>query len=379
MSLLLRIDNNVVAIIVSLIFTINILGRLDIKDKKNIVFFNMFIFNIIELCIETSTCIINKQPSVWLVPLSITLHLILFTLAPVVTYMWYLFSRLWVYDEYKLEGDVVLLIPLVINTLLTIASPFFKTVFYIDQNNVYHRGSLFFLSIASAYFYLLVSFIFVYRNKNRIKKIEYFPLLLFGVFPAIAALVQSLFYGFLLIWSSIAFSMIIAYVYLQQGMMHTDYLTGAWTREKFYLYLNKLIDGEKRKEFTIVFIDMDGFKLINDTYGHAEGDRALKTVVSTIKDILPKDDHIARYGGDEFVLILKTVDNSEVEAVLNDIKDEFDDYNNLSGNTYDLKYSYGYKIYSDNENISADELINHVDKLMYKAKQDKKIRNGNSK
>ncbi len=375
MSLLLRIDNNVVAIIVSLIFTINILGRLDIKDKKNIVFFNMFIFNIIELCIETSTCIINKQPSVWLVPLSITLHLILFTLAPIVTYMWYLFSRLWVYEEYKLKGDVVLLIPLVINTLLTVASPFFKTVFYIDQNNVYHRGSLFFVSMAAAYFYLLVSFIFVYRNKDKIRKIEYFPLLLFGVFPAVAALVQSLFYGFLLIWSSIAFSMIIAYVYLQQGMMHTDYLTGAWTREKFYLYLNKFIDGDKGKEFAIVFIDLDGFKSINDTYGHAEGDKALKAVVSTINGILPKDAYIARYGGDEFVLILNTGNNSEVKAVLNNINDAFGNYNNLSDNPYDLKYSYGYKIYDDNLKMSADEFINHVDKLMYKAKQDKKIKN----
>lgn len=375
MSLLLRIDNNIVAIIVSLIFTINILGRLDIKDKKNIVFFNMFIFNIIELCIETSTCIINKQPSVWLVPLSITLHLILFTLAPVVTYMWYLFSRLWVYEEYKLKEDIVLLIPLVINTLLTVASPFFKTVFYIDQNNVYHRGSLFFVSMAAAYFYLLVSFIFVYRNKDKIRKIEYFPLLLFGVFPAVAALVQSLFYGFLLIWSSIAFSMIIAYVYLQQGMMHTDYLTGAWTREKFYLYLNKFIDGDKGKEFAIVFIDLDGFKSINDTYGHAEGDKALKAVVSTINGILPKDAYIARYGGDEFVLILNTGNNSEVKAVLNNINDAFGNYNSLSDNPYDLKYSYGYKIYDDNLKMSADEFINHVDKLMYKAKQDKKIKN----
>lgn len=374
MNLLLRIDNNLVAIIVTLIFISNMSNRLDRKDKKNSVFFNMFILTTIEMSVETITCIINRQPYLWLIPITNLLHLILFILGPVVTYMWYVFSKIWVYDEYKWKKDIPVLIPLIINTLTVLPSPFLKIVFSISENNVYQRGPLFFISVATAYFYLIYSFLFVYINKDKINKTEYFPLLLFGVFPAICGLIQSLFYGLLLMWNSIAYSMIIAYMYLQQRMMHIDHLTGAWTREKFQLYLNRLIRSSKAKNFAIVFIDLDDFKEINDTYGHNEGDEALKVVVDIIKNTLSKGNHVARYGGDEFVLVLNVENETEVKIILNKIDIAFENYNNSSNNPYKLKYSYGYQCYDNELKMSPDEYINYVDELMYKAKHNKKLK-----
>ncbi|MHC1684048.1 MAG: GGDEF domain-containing protein [Clostridiaceae bacterium] len=372
MNLLLRIDNNIIAIIISLVFIANISSRLDRKDKKNIVFFNMFILSVLELSVETITCIINKQPYLWLIPITNILHIILFVLGPVVTYMWYVFSRVWVSEEYKWNKDIITLMPLIINMVIVLISPFLKTVFYINENNIYQRGAMFFIPVVVAYFYLLCSFIFVYVNKEKISQTEYFPLLLFGLVPEICGIIQSIFYGPLLMWSSITLSMVIAYIYLQQRMMHIDYLTGAWTREKFYIYLARLIKQNKLKKFAIVFIDLDDFKEINDSYGHKVGDEALKVVVNLIRKVLPKGGNIARYGGDEFVLILEEVGNEEVETILDKIMNAFKNYNKVPTALYKLSYSYGYQCYNPELKMSIDQYINYVDQLMYRDKNKKK-------
>lgn len=373
MNLVLRIDNNIVAIFVSLIFIINMSLRLDKNDKKNIVFFNMFILTTIELFIETMTCIVNKQPYMWLIPITNILHLLLFILGPIVTFMCTVFVKVWVNEEYNWKSSPIMLLPLIVNILSVLSSPFLKLVFYITENNLYQRGPLFFITIITAYFYLIYCFMYIYFNKNKINRAEFLPLLLFGVFPAVGGLIQSLFYGVLLIWSSIAFALIILYIYLQQQMMHIDFLTGAWTREKLYIYLKKLVTQNKIRKFAIVFIDLDDFKEINDSFGHNEGDKVLKTIVDVIKGILGKGNYIARYGGDEFILIINAENNEEVEAVLNKMNAALENYNNLSKCPYKIKYSYGYKCYDDELKMPVGEYINYVDELMYKAKHNKKF------
>ncbi len=251
MDLALRIDNNIVAIIVSIIFLKNISNRLDKKERKNKAFVAIFTLNTIQLITETLTCIINRQPYTWLIPISTMLHVLLYVLAPLVTYQWYVFAKLWINKntDYTWKNNILLLVPIVINTLLVLLSPFFKLVFYINRYNVYQRGLLFFISAVISYFYLFCGFILIYNNRKKLNRIEFLPLFLFGVFPSLASLIQLIFYGFLLMWSSISFSLIILYLYLQQQMIHVDHLTGAWTREKFYNYLNDRIKQKKQKIF----------------------------------------------------------------------------------------------------------------------------------
>lgn len=375
MNLALRIDNNIIAIILSIIFLINISRRLDKKERKNKAFITIFILNTFQLINETLTCIINKQPYAWLIPITTLLHIFLFLLAPLLTYRWYVFTNLWIKKdvEYDWQKDTFILIPLMFNTLLVFLSPSLKLVFYINRYNVYQRGSLFFIPVVISYFYLLCGFIRIFVNKKGIAKTEFLPLLLFGVFPAIGGLIQILFYGLLLMWSSITFSLIILYLYLQQQMMNIDHLTGAWTREHFHNYLTHRIEQEKSKGFSIIFIDLDDFKKINDTFGHNEGDRALVNVVHIIKNILLKDDSITRYGGDEFLLFLNVDSSQEVEAIIMRIYDALTEYNKCSNFPYVLNFSYGYELYDSEKLMTADEYINHVDKLMYQDKKNKKL------
>lgn len=375
MDLAYRIDNNLVAIIASCIFLTYIFNRLDRKEKKSKMFVGMFTLTTIELIVETTTCIINGQPFSWLIPITTVAHIILFILAPVVTYKWYIFARLWGSKERKLNtiSDTVIFIPVVINAIVVLLSPFKKFVFYISQNNIYERGSLFFVPAVLTYFYLACGFIVIIKSREKIRKGEFLPLLLFGVLPTIGGIIQALFYGFLLIWSTTAFALIILYVHIQQQMMQVDYLTGAWTRGKLYKHLSNRINNNKIKTFSIVFIDLDNFKMINDNYGHNEGDKALITMVNIISDILRKDDSITRYGGDEFVLFLNVDSKEDVEVIMKRIFIAINDYNKTGGKPYKLEYSYGYDLYDFNSHMTVVEYINHVDRLMYSIKSNKKI------
>jgi diguanylate cyclase (GGDEF)-like protein len=375
LSLALRIDTNVIAFIVSIIFLKHISSRLDIKEKQNKAFITIFTFNTLQLFIETLTCILNKQPYTWLIPICTLLHVILFLLGPLITYQWFKFASLWIKKENGNDHKkLALLIPLAVNTILVLLTPLYNLAFYIDQHNVYHRGPLFFIPVIISYFYLLCGFILVYKNNDRISRIEFLPLLLFGVLPAVGGFIQAVFYGFLLIWSSITFSLIILYLYLQQQMIHIDYLTGAWTRERFYNYLVDRIDQKKPRNFSIVFIDLDNFKKVNDAYGHAEGDRVLIDFVYLIKKTLKDEDFITRYGGDEFVLFLNMDSEQEVEELMGRASEALDAYNRHVEDGYELAFSYGYELYNFDEPMTADEYIMHVDKLMYQKKNSKKLK-----
>lgn len=377
MNLALRIDNNIVAIIVSIIFLMNISNRIDKRERQNKAFVTIFTLNTFQLIFETLTCIINKQPFAWLIPITTILHVFLFILGPLITYNWYVFASSWIKKDidYRSQKHIFILIPLILNTILVLLNPFLKLIFYVNQFNVYQRGSLFFIPVIVSYFYLLCGLMLVYVNRRKISKIEFLPLLLFGVFPALGGLIQAIFYGFLLTWSTIAFSLIILYLYLQQQMMHIDYLTGAWTREKFYKYLTHRIDQKNSKGFSIVFIDLDDFKKINDTFGHNEGDRALKDLAYIIKTVLRNEDFIARYGGDEFILFLNVESQYEVESIIIKISDAIANYNQHTNVNYELAFSHGYELYNFDSNMTADEFINHVDKLMYQNKNNKKHKN----
>ncbi len=85
-----------------------------------------------------------------------------------------------------------------------------------------------------------------------------------------------------------------------------DYLTGIYNRLYLMRLANERISAarERREAFFVMYIDLDNFKKINDTYGHDHGDDALRAVVGVVRDILPEDAVFARVGGDEFVVLL---------------------------------------------------------------------------
>ncbi|NLD95281.1 MAG: GGDEF domain-containing protein [Fibrobacter sp.] len=157
-----------------------------------------------------------------------------------------------------------------------------------------------------------------------------------------------------------------------------DELTGLYNRRGFYIFGEKFFSMAKRKKTSllIMYCDLDKFKLINDIYGHKEGDCALKTTASILKNTCRDYDIISRFGGDEFVILLDNIAIDEFEMLKERINRTFYDYNNLSNKGYQILISLGFTTYSPelDQSCTFDELIEQADKKLYAEKKKKKNR-----
>ncbi|PKL08685.1 MAG: hypothetical protein CVV51_07665 [Spirochaetae bacterium HGW-Spirochaetae-7] len=152
-----------------------------------------------------------------------------------------------------------------------------------------------------------------------------------------------------------------------------DELTGLRNRKGFReLAEHHLRLAERRRSgFAIVFLDLDCFKAINDRYGHAEGDEALKTAARLLEGCLRSGDILARYGGDEFICLLSDAFEPSIQPLLSRIRDSTDALNLGSGKPWRLEFSFGTALSDPERPESLDELVDRADRLMYEDKRER--------
>ncbi len=374
MNTFLRIDINLIAVIL-LGFVLWIAHkRLDKKDKLNQKFIWIAALILAEVTIETVTCLINQQPYPWLIGPANIFHVFLFIVGPLITYLWCYFIHYWIHQKeaYLPYKRLLFSLPLAAVVLVAMSSPVTGAIFSISDMNVYQRGPLFGIQAMTAYFYLILGSLYVVKHRKNLTQEVFWPLFMFGLLPMVGGLLQWRFYGILLMWSSGAFACVILYVLIQDRMAQFDLLTDTWTKATFERYMHSRVYHERNPvPFGIIFIDMDDFKEINDRYGHLEGDRALKSTVEQIKKVLRKADIIGRFGGDEFVVLLENADHQAIQKVLERMEAAFAEYNRTSEKPYQLKYSFGYEVFDEGWS-SVGQFLNHVDSQMYINKRSRK-------
>jgi len=153
-----------------------------------------------------------------------------------------------------------------------------------------------------------------------------------------------------------------------------DPLTGLYNRINFEEYLQHAISTAKRNNtlLALLFIDLDRFKVINDTLGHDIGDKVLIEVANKLKTILRESDFIARWGGDEFVIILENISSpSDTALVANNIIDALQEPIIINKHKLLTTASIGISLYPDNGD-DIQTLIKHADSAMYLAKDEGK-------
>ncbi|ANJ68045.1 diguanylate cyclase [Halothiobacillus diazotrophicus] len=123
---------------------------------------------------------------------------------------------------------------------------------------------------------------------------------------------------------------------------------------------------------TLMSIDLNGFKEINDRFGHAEGDLALKAFADIMRHIFRVSDVFARLGGDEFVVLMSDVDQTAIDAVLTRFREAVEDYNATANRGYDLRYSVGYVPFDPNSSETIESLLCRADTHMYAEKRARK-------
>ena len=161
-----------------------------------------------------------------------------------------------------------------------------------------------------------------------------------------------------------------------EHMAHYDALTGMPNRVLLADRLKQAITQTRRQErgLALVYLDLDGFKEINDTYGHDTGDQLLILISQRLRATLREGDTLARLGGDEFVAVLTDIKNqTECEVVLARLLEAASTPVNVRQHELQLSASLGVTLYPQ-DGSDADTLLRHADQAMYQAKQSGKNR-----
>jgi diguanylate cyclase (GGDEF)-like protein len=154
----------------------------------------------------------------------------------------------------------------------------------------------------------------------------------------------------------------------ERELARTDYLTGAVNGRSFNELADAEINRARRHEhpFSVAFMDVDDFKLVNDRHGHSEGDHLLQIVSDTIRTNVRTVDTVARLGGDEFAVLMPETSDDAAQIVIRRVRRELLEVVRRRG--YHVTFSFGVVTW-DYPPASTDDVLRAADELMYTAKR----------
>lgn len=252
-----------------------------------------------------------------------------------------------------------------ISIVLLVINIFYPLVFSMSDGR-YQRGFAYIIFLIFAAFYILDS---LYLYVKRVKKngsLKLFPVHIFLIPVILGVVIQAFFVEIAITWTSIAISVAGIMTELKNEIIFTDCLTGLYNR--VYLeFLHKRACNKKDCWVSGIMIDLNGFKQINDNYGHAEGDLALCIVADLLRKSFSEYGVVTRYAGDEFVIMLNTTDDQLIQKIIKSAKKNFVTENEKNDKPYQLSASMGYAI-TNLSNETIDDFMNRIDEQMYQDK-----------
>lgn len=252
-----------------------------------------------------------------------------------------------------------------ISIVLLVINIFYPLVFSVSDGR-YQRGFAYIIFLIFAAFYILDS---LYLYVKRVKKngsLKLFPVHIFLIPVILGVVIQAFFVEIAITWTSIAISVAGIMTALKNEIIFTDCLTGLYNR--VYLeFLHKRACNKKDCWVSGIMIDLNGFKQINDNYGHAEGDLALCIVADLLRKSFSEYGVVTRYAGDEFVIMLNTTDDQLIQKIIKSAKKNFVTENEKNDKPYQLSAFMGYAI-TNLSNETIDDFMNRIDEQMYQDK-----------
>ena len=169
---------------------------------------------------------------------------------------------------------------------------------------------------------------------------------------------------------------------LMSQMIHTldemwiyDTLTGIYNRAGFFKMSDPIINEciNDKKPVCVVFLDVDGLKDVNDSYGHDEGDNMIREMANVMRNVKKHGEIIMRYGGDEFVLLAENYDKPKADECVNAIEKAMTAINESGKHPFNLEASIGYCIMNLANKEELNSIIEQADREMYRKKYVKKV------
>ncbi len=371
MNLINNIIINVYSIGILVIIYIFSLRNDEEKSLQNKLYNGILLITILMLAVDILSRFDGKPHTIYPIINQIG-NFVIFLLNPVVASLWLLYVYDQIFQTEKIPRKVRYPLYAVnaVNIVLLILTQFRGWYYYIDSDNIYHRGPMFLFAASISTVLVIAAFLLIVINREKINKKHYFSLLFFAVPPCLGLFFQLIFYGISIVLNGIVLSLLIVSLNIQNYNIYTDYLTGVNNRKKLEIYMRqKISTSTEEKTFSAIMLDLNNFKVINDTYGHDVGDNALQITAKLLGSCLRSNDFIARFGGDEFCIVLDISDQAKLEEVVSRIKNCIDKYKQTVDQPYKLSISMGYAVYDYRSFMSMEEFQKQIDKLMYDDKQ----------
>ena len=252
-----------------------------------------------------------------------------------------------------------------ISIVLLVINIFYPLVFSVSDGR-YQRGFAYIIFLIFAAFYILDSLYLYVKRVKKIGSLKLFPVHIFLIPVILGVVIQAFFVEIAITWTSIAISVAGIMTALKNEIIFTDCLTGLYNRE-YLEFLHKRACNKKDCWVSGIMIDLNGFKQINDNYGHAEGDLALCIVADLLRKSFSEYGVVTRYAGDEFVIMLNTTDDQLIQKIIKSAKKNFVTENEKNDKLYQLSASMGYAI-TNLSNETIDDFMNRIDEQMYQDK-----------
>lgn len=238
-------------------------------------------------------------------------------------------------------------------------------VFSVSQDNVYSRGPLNFVLYIVVALYYAQSIDISVRAKREGQTINFFPVGVFLVPCLVGTVLQLLCYGMAFCWLAVAMALVFVHIQLQNSDTFVDEMSGLFNRK----YLNYYLHQAKKtgnKNLHGIMVDVNDFKLINDTYGHAAGDRAIQETGTILSSALPEGGIAMRMGGDEFVVLLSKSSDAQAAQTRQDILENVEHFNKVTDAPFRLSLSTGVARFNG---ANVEEFLSELDRSMYMEKK----------
>ena len=261
------------------------------------------------------------------------------------------------YKHYTMQKIVA-----VIMLSLNIANLFYPIIYTISPGNSYARLPFSYSFYVAILFYFVTAYL-VEKNYEKLNGTRsFFNISAFLLPISIGTGLQFMYYGLSLAWLSCAIGLTGLYMMQQNELAYVDPLVDTYNRQ----YLNNVLSAwiNRKNRFYGIMIDIDHFKQINDTFGHSEGDRALKTVTDILKASRQDNELVFRFAGDEFIVLKRSDVQNGMDDYINEVERRLKEYNAVSQN-YKLSLSYGVSYFED---ADLDAFMKEIDTKMYEMK-----------
>lgn len=335
------------------------------------VFSAMCILTMVSCAADTAGFVCDGQNDTTSVVIAFLVDTFTYVTNILVCVLWCLYVdlRLYASKRHVISTLKKICAPAIIGLLGLVINTFTGIVFYIDNDGVYQRGKAAAYYFVLTYFYLIASIFIRRAHKKKMGATKFVPVWMFLIPILVCAVIQLFVYGISLTWCSVAIGLVSMHMSLQNELMYLDPLTRLYNRN----YLNHTINQYRNSKLNIlgIMLDMDGFKEINDTYGHSEGDEALVEMSRLLERSVPGKAIPIRYAGDEFMILIPGDNREELDEIVRAVRREEKEFNESGKKPYKLSFSLGTSTFGGDSD--PDDFLKEMDRNMY---QEKKMKHG---